>query len=46
MYEADLTKADVIFDMLVEDVNNMKKLYSQKIRKGTRCYQRINHRLI
>jgi SAM-dependent methyltransferase len=36
MYEADLTKADVIFDMLAEDVNNMKKLYSQKIRKGTR----------
>jgi hypothetical protein len=36
MYETDLTNADVIFDMLVEDVNNMRSLYNQKIKNGTR----------
>jgi predicted RNA methylase len=35
MYETDLTNADVIFDMLVENTNNMRSLYSQKIKNGT-----------
>jgi hypothetical protein len=36
MYETDLTNADVIFDMLVENASNMRSLYSQKIKTGTR----------
>lgn len=34
--EADLAKADVIFDMMPEGEDDLKDLYSQKIRKGTR----------
>jgi hypothetical protein len=36
MYQTDLTNADVIFEMLVEDADNMRRLYSQKIKNGAR----------
>lgn len=36
MYNADLNKADVIFSMHPEYADDFKKLWNQKIRKGTR----------
>jgi hypothetical protein len=36
MHETDLTNADVIFYMLVENTYNMRSLYRQKIKNGTR----------
>ena len=36
MYDSNLKEADVIFDMMPEAEDDMEKLYSKKIRNGTR----------
>jgi len=36
LYDADLSNADVIFDMMPESDEDFKKLYSKKLKKGTR----------
>lgn len=35
-YDADFSEADVIFDMMLEGKEDFKKLYSNKLKKGTR----------
>lgn len=41
-YDADYSKPDVIFDMMPEDKDDFKKLYSKKLKKGIRV---IKHNL-
>lgn len=41
-YDADFSDADVIFDMMPEGKDDFKKLYSNKLKKGTRV---IKHNL-
>ncbi|MCH8833393.1 MAG: SAM-dependent methyltransferase [Thaumarchaeota archaeon] len=41
-YDADFSEANVIFDMMLEGKEDFKKLYSNKLKKGTRV---IKHNL-